>query len=295
MQQISKRQKDHGHTPQVAVRVAPTPRGRAIWRPAAILAAGAVFILLAFQPFGTAGDTLPFKGLKLAGYALPVALAAMFGGICRHLLIARRASARGRWWFESLVALVTLLLAAPLSYCYFVLVISPHPWTLDGMLYFFRLAFLVGALPTAYLVHSTVTAERNRPRPAGNPEPAAPAAEPGTRELELIGENRGDRIRLPQSAILWISSADNYCEIFHDARGGVAVHLLRSSLTALERQLQHTSMVRCHRGYLVNLDRVIWASGNSAGYRLTLDGTDTTIPVSRRYVAGLQPQLSRIS
>lgn len=58
--------------------------------------------------------------------------------------------------------------------------------------------------------------------------------------------------------------------------------MLRSTLRRMEDALASwPQFFRCHRTYLVNLDKVAHVSGNAQGYRLHLEGLDDTIPVSR--------------
>ena len=59
--------------------------------------------------------------------------------------------------------------------------------------------------------------------------------------------------------------------------------IIRSSLTRLEGQIQIKSIVRCHRSFIVNLDKVIKVSGNAQGFKLHLEGTDFMVPVARKY------------
>ena len=42
-------------------------------------------------------------------------------------------------------------------------------------------------------------------------------------------------------------------------------------------------IVRCHRAFLVNTRRVVRADGNSQGYKLSLEGCEEAVPVSRAY------------
>lgn len=77
---------------------------------------------------------------------------------------------------------------------------------------------------------------------------------------------------------LYAESADNYVKVFYT--GGQ--QLIRSTLKQLEDSFRGNERIfRCHRTYLVNLDRVIHISGNAQGYKLHLEGVVQTIPVSR--------------
>jgi hypothetical protein len=59
----------------------------------------------------------------------------------------------------------------------------------------------------------------------------------------------------------------------------------RVTLSSLEEQLEEsTSLIRCHRSYLVNLKKVENISGNAQGLKLKLKNQLKLIPVSRKYI-----------
>ena len=72
--------------------------------------------------------------------------------------------------------------------------------------------------------------------------------------------------------------------------------LLRSSLSRLEAQIiDRSNIVRCHRSYVVNLDRVERVTGNAQGYKLHLFGGQFQVPVARRYNDSLIGQLKSMT
>jgi len=59
----------------------------------------------------------------------------------------------------------------------------------------------------------------------------------------------------------------------------------RVTLLSFETQLKEgTRLVRCHRSYLVNLNKVKNIYGNAQGLKLELINQSETIPVSRKYI-----------
>ena len=59
----------------------------------------------------------------------------------------------------------------------------------------------------------------------------------------------------------------------------------RVTLSSFETQLKEaSSIVRCHRSYMVNLKKVKNISGNAQGLRLELINQSEIIPVSRKYI-----------
>ena len=59
----------------------------------------------------------------------------------------------------------------------------------------------------------------------------------------------------------------------------------RIQLSEFETQLKEaSSLVRCHRSYMVNLKKVKNVSGNAQGLKLELINQSEIIPVSRKYI-----------
>lgn len=78
----------------------------------------------------------------------------------------------------------------------------------------------------------------------------------------------------------WIEAAD-YCARLHV---GPAVHIVRVSLTALERMLNPAQFVRVHRSAIINLDRLkeIVMDAGDDGTVVLMDGTTVRLSRTRR-------------
>ena len=79
----------------------------------------------------------------------------------------------------------------------------------------------------------------------------------------MVAENEKDSIELFAESLFYIESSDNYSTIFYEKAGKLQKELLRSSLTRLESQISSESIVRCHRSFIVNLDKVEKVTGNA--------------------------------
>ena len=102
-------------------------------------------------------------------------------------------------------------------------------------------------------------------------------------QLILLAENEKDTIEIAAKDLLYIESADNYSTIYTVAEKGIKKELIRSSLRRIETQLNNSRIVRCHRSFIVNLDKVVKVSGNAQGYKFHLSNDDIVVPVARRY------------
>jgi len=78
--------------------------------------------------------------------------------------------------------------------------------------------------------------------------------------ISLKDEYGKSRFSLKSSDILYIEAADNYSIIFYKDNGTVKKEMLRNSLKGLAEQLKDWPIKRCHRSYLVNVQKVKMAS-----------------------------------
>ena len=114
---------------------------------------------------------------------------------------------------------------------------------------------------------------------------------PGVDQVLIGSENGQESVRLSVRSFLYAEAADNYVKLFYIRDGKPAQKMIRSTLKRLEEGFRgHEGVYRCHRTYLVNMDKIIHIAGNAQGYKLYLEGVEAYIPVSRnlnRQIAGL--------
>jgi len=98
----------------------------------------------------------------------------------------------------------------------------------------------------------------------------------------LMAENNKDKLEVNSSDLIYITSTGNYIQVFYNKGNDLKSILLRNTLKQVESQLKDSHfMIKCHRAFLVNRNKVIRVKGNSQGLRLVLNCTDEEIPVSR--------------
>lgn len=107
--------------------------------------------------------------------------------------------------------------------------------------------------------------------------------------LRITAENNRDKIEMNESDFIYIGSTGNYVQVFYMVKGEIKNTLIRNTLKQIEEQVKDcTSIIKCHRAFLVNRDRIIHVKGNSQGLRLILKDTSDEIPVSRNYSKSLK-------
>ncbi len=96
--------------------------------------------------------------------------------------------------------------------------------------------------------------------------------------------------------ILYLESAENYVSICYLNKGKASKYLLRETLKKAEDSFSGTELVRCHRSYIVNFDKVKVIRRDKEGLMLELDSPSVIdIPVSKTYVASVMQTFSKYS
>ena len=106
----------------------------------------------------------------------------------------------------------------------------------------------------------------------------------------LVVRDAGRTFVVPHDDIIWIG-AEDYCSRIH-LRGRTL--LIRDSLSALEKTLEHSGFIRVHRSAIVNVSRIREIEPLTSGdQRLTLsDGT--VLKVSRSYRAQVISAMGKV-
>ncbi|WP_261510943.1 LytTR family DNA-binding domain-containing protein [Chryseobacterium paludis] len=94
----------------------------------------------------------------------------------------------------------------------------------------------------------------------------------GTSKLEILEDD-----------FIYAQSLENYCAVYYNENHTVKKVLLRISSSKLLNQVETHTIKRCHRSYIINLNKVKNIKGNAQGYKLSIEKIDLAIPVSRSY------------
>ena len=109
----------------------------------------------------------------------------------------------------------------------------------------------------------------------------------------LMAENNKDKLEMNSSDLIYITSTGNYIQVYYQKGKELKSILLRNTLKQAEDQLKDNHfMIKCHRAYLVNRNKVVRVKGNSQGLRLVLNCTNEEIPVSRNLSKSLMDILN---
>lgn len=260
---------------------------------ALVFSAVTLFVLFLFQPFGTHNDLISYKFLRLSGYGLVTFCAILLSGVLEIGLSRFKAKSQFQYL---LIPSLYIGIVAVFNHSYFVVAILGS-WHWQNQLLFVFYTLAIGLFPISfmYLVnrHSDTI---SKPQQLDAVDSSAEGnITTQAKLITLSGENKDDNVQVALSDILFIKSADNYCELALLNEKSGSRKLLRCSLTSLLKQLPSDSQVlRCHRSYAVNLLLVKSWQGNAGGLQLTMQTGDVVVPVSRTYVDVIKQALSLV-
>ena len=145
-------------------------------------------------------------------------------------------------------------------------------------------AFEAGALDYLLKPFDNARFERALQRAKQNLQPQP---ESSRKVARIIIKSAGQIVFVKTTEIDWIEAADYYSCLHVGSKS----HLLRRSMTELEKGLDSTAFCRIHRSAIVNLSRVRSLKiGPDGEYEVLLESGDA-VRLSRRYRAQLQQRL----
>lgn len=108
----------------------------------------------------------------------------------------------------------------------------------------------------------------------------------------LKGESIGEKLELLEKDLWILATADNYVNITYRADETVKTTLFRSTLTRMEQQVAgFDNIIRCHRGYIINISKVEKTMPTAQGLKLKLEQQEELIPVGKTYLDKIKERL----
>jgi DNA-binding LytR/AlgR family response regulator len=92
------------------------------------------------------------------------------------------------------------------------------------------------------------------------------------------------RLTIDIDALYYMESEDNYIKVHYKHNNKIASYMLRCRTRTVEQSLEGTNMVRCHRSYIVNIEKIRLLQEERRLHFIALDDESIKrIPVSRSY------------
>ena len=112
--------------------------------------------------------------------------------------------------------------------------------------------------------------------------------------VNLYDYNGTLKLTINSESLYYMESQDNYVKIYYENQGKLLSYMLRSRTKTIEENLAETSMVRCHRSYMVNVMKINHITkGGKARYIVLSNNNIKPIPVSKSYFKNLVEKIDK--
>lgn len=258
---------------------------------ALLLGLSSYLFLIVFQPFGTYNFDNAYKFWLLSGYGIIFALAYTSVSIFLY---------KKQWTIGAELLRISLvyLLASFLNFFY-------HSYMINhGLLQWSNLPYIGLYTLSLYVpigsIYFLLRIDRHRLQETKNLAPAEEISLVPQQDFKEIDNGCLDVVNIPngnqtftlsRNDFIFAKSMDNYCMIYYRKEDTVEKQMMRITLARLDQLLNTGTVVRCHRSYLVNLEKIIKKEGNTQGLLLRFAGTEDCALVSRSAVGTVKSYL----
>ena len=116
------------------------------------------------------------------------------------------------------------------------------------------------------------------------------------RMINLYDNNGMLRLTLNIDSLYYLESEDNYIKVYYKHNDKIVSYMLRCRTRSVEESLAGTCMVRCHRSFIVNINKISVMEDDRRMHYLSLDDDSIRrIPVSKSYYESLVAKLNTIT
>jgi len=253
-----------------------------------------VFALL-YKPLGSHASRFLGYEATMAVYAF-ISGVSLFG-IITLLVRVNWFSKKTEWTlFKELLTIVILLFALGviIFLAAFILEEPANRWNFPTFFDSVKNAFLIGIIP--FMFFTTLNYLQWI-----SPEvkyDSTVSGSPPEREklLQISSQLKKESLSFYPSQFIYAESESNYVNFYLLSGEKVQKKVIRNSITDVEQQLANIPFfVRTHRAFIINLKKIKSKKGNSLGYRLRLQGTDSEIPVSRNNTRNFSQLFKKLS
>ena len=259
----------------------------------------ALLFINIFQPFGSRGWYPHISDFKYFFFSSLIILTGMLVVVVSRLIMLTYTKKNDLYLWQYLLWILVEIVAMSLFYTLFSKYIPKEGLNRD-ILDIFRQSTIntswVLLLPYAILwLYFSWRDKNNLLEKLAKSEPNVELAK---KNLVAFPDEKGElKISIMLENLLYVDSADNYATIHYLNKSKLSHYLIRNSLKWMEENLTTDSpLVRCHRSFIVNLDKVKVLRKTKDGIYLDLDAENTPdIPVSKTYYERVMNKFSKYS
>lgn len=104
------------------------------------------------------------------------------------------------------------------------------------------------------------------------------------------------KLSIKKDKLLYLEASENYITVCYLNKGKVSKYLLRSTMKKMEDSMAGKGILRCHRSFMVNSEKVRVLRKDRDGLKLELEGSDERdIPISKTYAENIMKNFAGYS
>jgi hypothetical protein len=239
-----------------------------------------------FQPFGLAAFRNEYRSYYEIGYGLITLMVLSFDLFFTPLLLKKIFKSSAWTVLKQIIWQVWIIFTIGVFNFLYSATFLGFTNYFKAFLIFQFFTLLVGIFPVVIatiISQNRLLAENLRiANDCNNGLPQQEKLLPKDDTLCISSESNKDNFEVQSSDLIYITSFGNYIQAYYLSNGELKKIVLRNTLKQTEDQLKDAHcIIKCHRAFLVNKNKIVLVKGNSQGLRLELEGTDDEIPVSR--------------
>ena len=244
-----------------------------------------MFIFI-FEPFGF--DL--YKGNKF-GVAFGFGVNTFISMLLFNFILKKHLGKLVKKWtilYEILYIVSLILLITLINYVFFSIVLLDCNFNFSLFLRITYFTFFIGLIPSSILVilkyNFYLKKELN----------SLIATETEEQDLDIVISTqliREKELKIKLNDFLFAEADKNNVSIYYLNNNEIINKTIRTTINTVENETKHPNIFRCHRSFIINLNKLESAKGNSNGYQVYLKNYKKHIPVSRRYVQLFKEQI----
>lgn len=252
-----------------------------------ILFSGFIYVfLLTFQPFGISNIQY-YKPVFVGGFFIITLIVLLFSFLIAPAIL-KEAFNFDKWTIKknAIFIISQFLIISVLNWAYNS-TIGKEITEQYSLIFFVFITVSVGIFPTFFFIYfiEKNLALKNQ-HIATNFTNSIPQKTEKTEKtiIKLVSKNNGETLTINLKQLICVKSEGNYLNIFFSQDDEIKSKLIRNSISNIEKQLiVFKNIKRCHRSYIINLDKIEKMTGNARNLNLHIPNLNFSIPVSRNF------------
>ena len=242
--------------------------------------------LLVFQPFGISNIQY-YKPIYVAGFFVITFIVLLFSFLVAPIFL-KKFFDFDKWTIKKNTVFISIqfLIITILNWVYnFTIgygIVEQY-----NLLIFVFITISVGILPTLFLIYfieKNLSRKNKHIATNFNKNIQQRTKKSENQKIKLLSQNNDETIIIELKQLICIKAEGNYLKVFYKIGNEIKSKLIRNSIKNIEENLiVSENIIRCHRSYIVNLDKVKRMSGNARNFNLHIENLGFTIPVSRSF------------